>query len=188
MAKVHKNKRRSQIGKIQRKSGLTRSSPTTPRIPALAAIFVTPFYKPIIDITNSALTEIDRIVEELNGVLGLATKDVDAIENVAGLNYHGSDGLIYSFNGSAFTVSGGNDEPEGEVSIPSSVFYQDKYYPVVAIAANAFSGSKITKAEIASTVETVGEKAFYASTLTSVKFYGSCLYRSERFLRWACCV
>ncbi|MBR2858863.1 MAG: leucine-rich repeat protein, partial [Alistipes sp.] len=105
---------------------------------------------------------------------------MDAIENVAGLNYHGSDGLIYSFNGSAFTVSG-NDELEGEVSIPSSVFYQDKYYPVVAIAANAFSGSKITKAEIASSVETVGEKAFYASTLTSVKFYGSASIGANAF-------
>ena len=178
MAKVHKTSAEVKSA-IQRKSAY--SLPNNPTDSGFKASDIrNAFYKPIIDITNSALTEIDRIVEELNGVLGLATKDVDAIENVAGLNYHGSDGLIYSFNGSAFTVSG-NDELEGEVSIPSSVFYQDKYYPVVAIAANAFSGSKITKAEIASSVETVGEKAFYASTLTSVKFYGSASIGANAF-------
>ena len=170
MAKVHKTSAEVKSA-IQRKSAY--SLPNNPTDSGFKASDIrNAFYKPIIDITNSALTEIDRIVEELNGVLGLVTKDVDAIENVAGLNYHGSDGLIYSFNGSAFTVSG-NDELEGEVSIPSSVFYQDNYYPVVAIAANAFNGSKITKAEIASSVETIGEKAFYTTTLTSVKFYGS---------------
>ena len=178
MAKVHKTSAEVKSA-IQRKSAY--SLPNNPTDSGFKASDIrNAFYKPIIDITNSALTEIDRIVEELNGVLGLATKDVDAIENVAGLNYHGSDGLIYSFNGSAFTVSG-NDELEGEVSIPSSVFYQDKYYPVVAIAANAFSGSKITKAEIASSVETVGEKAFYASALTSVKFYGSASIGANAF-------
>lgn len=178
MAKVHKTSAEVKSA-IQRKSAY--SLPNNPTDSGFKASDIrNAFYKPIIDITNSALTEIDRIVEELNGVLGLATKDVDAIENVAGLNYHGSDGLIYSFNGSAFTVSG-NDKLEGEVSIPSSVFYQDKYYPVVAIAANAFSGSKITKAEIASSVETVGEKAFYASTLTSVKFYGSASIGANAF-------
>ena len=170
MAKVHKTSAEVKSA-IQRKSAY--SLPNNPTDSGFKASDIrNAFYKPIIDITNSALTEIDRIVEELNGVLGLVTKDVDAIENVAGLNYHGSDGLIYSFNGSAFTVSG-NDELEGEVSIPSSVFYQDNYYPVVAIAANAFNGSKITKAEIASSVETIGEKAFYTTTLASVKFYGS---------------
>lgn len=178
MAKVHKTSAEVKSA-IQRKSAY--SLPNNPTDSGFKASDIrNAFYKPIIDITNSALTEIDRIVEELNGVLGLATKDVDAIENVAGLNYHGSDGLIYSFNGSAFTVSG-NDELEGEVSIPSSVFYQDKYYPVVAIAANAFSGSKITKAEIAPSVETVGEKALYASTLTSVKFYGSASIGANAF-------
>ena len=183
MAKVQKISAEVKSA-IKRKSAY--SLPDNPTESGLKACDIKKaFYTPIIDDKNSFSTELDRIVDEFNTVAGEVTKDVDFITRVDGDDYYGSEGLIYSFNGSTFTVSG-NDKLEGEVSIPSSVFYQDKYCPVVAIAANAFNGSEITKAEIASSVESIGEKAFYASTLTSVKFYGSTSIGTNAF--YAGCV
>ena len=131
------------------------------------------FYKPIIDAANSALTEIDRVVNELNGVLGYASKEIDSIESVTGEFYHGSDGLIYTFQDESFEVSG-HDNLTGKVVIPSYVHFNGEYYTVDGIAEKAFAGSAIEEIEIPSSVTTIGNQAFYpCSKLTKATLFGN---------------
>ena len=131
------------------------------------------FYKPIIDAANSALTEIDRVVNELNGVLGYASKEIDSIESVTGEFYHGSDGLIYTFQDESFEVSG-HDNLTGKVVIPSYVHFDGEYYTVDGIAEKAFAGSAIEEIEIPSSVTTIGNQAFYpCSKLTKATLFGN---------------
>lgn len=131
------------------------------------------FYKPIIDAANSALTEIDRVVNELNGVLGYASKEIDSIESVTGEFYHGSDGLIYTLQDESFEVSG-HDNLTGKVVIPSYVHFNGEYYTVDGIAEKAFAGSAIEEIEIPSSVTTIGNQAFYpCSKLTKATLFGN---------------
>lgn len=131
------------------------------------------FYKPIIDAANSALTEIDRVVNELNGVLGYASKEIDSIESVTGEFYHGSDGLIYTFQDESFEVSG-HDNLTGKVVLPSYVHFDGEYYTVDGIAEKAFAGSAIEEIEIPSSVTTIGNQAFYpCSKLTKATLFGN---------------
>jgi hypothetical protein len=140
------------------------------------------FYKPIIDAANSALTEIDRVVNEVNAVLGLSSTGIDSIDSVVGGYYNGTDGLVYSFDSNSFTVIG-YDGDSGEVTIPSTVSYNGSYYTVVAIAENACRGNTtLTYIEIPSTIESIGDYAFYGCTnLKKIKFLGSTILGTAVF-------
>lgn len=143
------------------------------------------FYKPIIDAANSALTEIDRVVNELNGVLGYASKEIDSIESVTGEFYHGSDGLIYTFQDESFEVSG-HDNLTGKVVIPSYVHFNGEYYTVDGIAEKAFAGSAIEEIEIPSSVTTIGNQAFYpCSKLTKATLFGNTALGTSVFPSYA---
>jgi len=143
------------------------------------------FYKPIIDAANSALTEIDRVVNELNGVLGYASKEIDSIESVTGEFYHGSDGLIYTFQDESFEVSG-HDNLTGKVVIPSYVHFNGAYYTVDGIAEKAFAGSAIEEIEIPSSVTTIGNQAFYpCSKLTKATLFGNTALGTSVFPSYA---
>lgn len=143
------------------------------------------FYKPIIDAANSALTEIDRVVNELNGVLGYASKEIDSIESVTGEFYHGSDGLIYTFQDESFEVSG-HDNLTGKVVIPSYVHFNGEYYTVDGIAEKAFAGSAIEEIEIPSSVTTIGNQAFHpCSKLTKATLFGNTALGTSVFPSYA---
>ena len=179
MAKIQKVSAEAKSA-IQRKSAY--SLPNNPTDSGYKANDIrNAFYKPIIDAANSALTEIDRVVEELNGVLGYSSKQIDSIDTVSGIYYHGSDGLVYTFAEGKFTVTS-YEGKANDIVIPHSVFYQGAYYPVAAIGNEAFKNSDITSAEIPSTVSGIGNKAFYGCTkLTSVKFLGLTAFGSSVF-------
>lgn len=143
------------------------------------------FYKPIIDAANSALTEIDRVVNELNGVLGYASKEIDSIESVTGEFYHGSDGLIYTLQDESFEVSG-HDNLTGKVVIPSYVHFNGEYYTVDGIAEKAFAGSAIEEIEIPSSVTTIGNQAFYpCSKLAKATLFGNTALGTSVFPSYA---
>lgn len=179
MAKIQKVSAEAKSA-IQRKSAY--SLPNNPTDSGYKASDIrNAFYKPIIDAANSALTEIDRVVEELNGVLGYSSKQIDSIDTVSGIYYHGSDGLVYTFAESKFTLTS-YEGKANDIVIPHSVFYQGAYYPVVAIGDEAFKNSNITSTEISSSVNNIGDKAFYGcAKLTSVKFLGSTALGSSVF-------
>lgn len=172
MGKIQKTSNEVKAA-IQRKSAY--SLPNNPTDSGYKANDIrNAFYKPIIDAANSALTEIDRIVDELNGVLGYSTKGVDSVESVTGIYYHGSDKLIYTFADSKFTISGYEGTEAVDLVLPASVFYDGAYYPVVAIAAEAFKNKAITGIEIPSSILTIGNSAFYGcSGMTKATIYGS---------------
>lgn len=169
MAKVQKIKTEVKSA-IQRKSAY--SLPNNPTDSGYKADDIRKaFYKPIIDITNSALTEIDRVVDELNGVLGYSQKQMDSVESVSGIYFHGADGIIYTFSDNEFTVSGYEGD-KTDLTIPQTVLYQGVYYPVVAIGSSAFGGA-LKSVEIPSSVANVYSDAFKnCSSLASVKFLG----------------
>lgn len=171
MAKIQKTSPEVKSA-IQRKSAY--SLPNNPTESGYKANDIrNAFYKPIIDAANSALTEIDRLVDELNGVMEYSSNDVDSISTVSGVYYHGSDGLIYTFANNEFTVSGYEGTKAKNISIPSSVFFQDEYYPVVAIGDEAFKDSVITGVEIPSSVASIGDRGFAGcSGLHKVKLLG----------------
>ena len=158
---------------IQRKSAY--SLPNNPTDSGFKASDIrNAFYKPVIDAANSALTEIDRVVDELNGVLRHSSKEIDAIESVAGVYYHGSDGLVYNFADESFVVCGYENAVGGKVTIPSYVFHEGEYYTVDGVAENAFANSAVTEVEIPASVTTIGNKAFFpCSALQKVTFYGN---------------
>lgn len=130
------------------------------------------FYKPIIDATNSALTEIDRIVNELNATIKNQTEQVDFVTSVQGVNYHGSDGFIYSYKDGVFSVTKYTGDAE-VLLIPSEVCYSGKNYPVKTIKEKAFNGCAFTRVEIPASIETIESNAFLnCSELKEVKFWG----------------
>lgn len=130
------------------------------------------FYKPIIDATNSALTEIDRIVDELNATIKNQTEQVDFVTSVQGINYHGSDGFMYSYKDGVFSVTKYTGDAE-VLLIPSEVCYLKKNYPVKTIKEKAFNGCAFTRVEIPASIETIERNAFFNCTkLKEVKFWG----------------
>ena len=180
MAKIQKTSAEVKSA-IQRKSAY--SLPNNPTDSGYKANDIrNAFYKPIIDAANSALTEIDRIVDELNGVLGYSTNGVDSIESVSGIYYHGSDNLIYTFADNKFTVSGYEGTEAIDIVIPASVFYNGAYYPVVAIAAEAFKNKAITGVDIPSSVLSIGNSAFYGcSDIEKITIFGSLTLGTNAF-------
>lgn len=130
------------------------------------------FWQPIIDNANSAITEIDRVVDEVNGYLNYAVKGLDSIVSVAGSYYHSSTGLIYTLSEEGFVVSGYEGE-EVSLAVPAHIYHDGQYVKVVGIAGEAFKGKPIEHIEIPETVETIGDNAFASCMkLATVVFKG----------------
>ena len=87
------------------------------------------FWQPIIDNANSAITEIDRVVDEVNGYLNYAVKGLDSIVSVAGSYYHSSTGLIYTLSEEGFVVSGYEGE-EVSLAVPAHIYHDGQYVKV----------------------------------------------------------
>ncbi len=97
-------------------------------------------YKPIVDITNSALSEIDRVVNELNKIIPMIGSGIDYITSVTSIYYHGSDGLVYTTNGETFTLVNylGN---QLVIKVPKLIVWDNKYYELTAIDDSLFESS-----------------------------------------------
>ena len=82
------------------------------------------------------------------------------------------DGIYYDFNSNTkqATVTAGENKYSGNVTIPSSVTFNDTEYSVTSIGSSAFSGcSGLTSVTIPNSVTSIGSSAFYdCSGLTSV--------------------
>lgn len=96
------------------------------------------FWQPIVDISQSSIAEIDRVVDEVNEIIGQTSTSYDTVESVAGEYYHGTNGFIYTLSDGEFTVTGYEGEDSG-IEIPAEVFFGGNKYPVGAIASGAFS-------------------------------------------------
>ena len=130
------------------------------------------FWQPIIDNANSAITEIDRVVDEVNGYLNYAVKGLDSIVSVAGSYYHSSTGLIYTLSEEGFVVSGYEGE-EVSLAVPAHIYHDGQYVKVVGIAGEAFKGKAIEHIEIPETVGIIGDSAFASCMkLATVVFKG----------------
>lgn len=84
------------------------------------------------------------------------------------------DGLWYNLNtvdNTAEVIASQGVQYSGDVSIPSMVYYQNKYYSVTSIGESAFEGcTGLTSITISSSVKSLEKGAFYGcSGLTSVK-------------------
>ena len=100
--------------------------------------------------------------------------------------------LYYSINSNNTTVTvvapsewgwDWEDSPYGELTIPSSVYYNGNHYSVTAIGTNAFQFCELTSVSIPTSVTTIGAYAFYDCTNlysitipNSVNYIGECAF------------
>lgn len=177
------------MAKIQKTSGVTKaaikrkSAQTLPNNPTeagyKAADIRNAFFRPITDDENSVLSELDRVIHEVNLIVN-HDRPFDYITSVAGVNYHGSYGLIYQFtNGLASIVD--YEGSETDLILPSVVSFEGVDYSVVKIGENAFKGKTITNIEISSTISDVGSNAFKDTFLTKVVLNGETNVYYSRF-------
>ena len=165
---------------IQRKSAYTL--PNNPTESGWKANDIRKFFwQPVIDKDNSTITEIDRVVDEVNVYLNYAVKGLDSIVSVAGNYYHSSTGLIYTLSEEGFVVSGYEGE-EVSFAVPAHIYHDGQYVEVVGIAGEAFKGKEIEHIEIPETVEIIGDSAFASCMkLATVVFKGISALGSEVF-------
>ncbi len=80
------------------------------------------------------------------------------------------DGIYYNINGSNVTVTSGDNQYTGDITIPETVTYNGTTYSVTSIGDYAFHGcSSLTSIEIPDAVTSIGDRAFYGcSSLTSI--------------------
>lgn len=80
------------------------------------------------------------------------------------------DGIYYTFNGNEATVTSGNSNYSGSVTLPSSVTYNGNTYSVTSIGMNVFWNClDLTSVYIPNSVTKIGTGAFEGcSHLTSV--------------------
>ena len=146
------------------------------------------FWQPIIDVTNSALGEVDRVVEEANVYLN-ELKNIDKIAEVAGNYYHSCIGLICTLTDEGFVVSGYKGD-ETSLVIPTHIYCDGKYVKVVEIAEGAFSNKAIESVEIPETVLKAGDGAFSScDNLSTVVFngalsLGSSVFNASKYVRY----
>lgn len=110
------------------------------------------FWQPIVDISQSAVAEVDRVVDEVNEILESASSEYDTITGIFGEYYHSSKGFVYSKNNDSFMLK----EFEGEetnIEIPSAVLYQGVAYPINKILSGAFTKIATIKLPYLITIE-----------------------------------
>ena len=72
------------------------------------------------------------------------------------------EGIYYNINGNEATVTKGDTDYTGDVTIPSAVTYSNKTYPVTAIGDGAFYFcTRMTSVTIPNSVYTIGFESFY---------------------------
>ncbi len=103
------------------------------------------------------------------------------------------NGIYYITNGTNATVTSGNNEYSGSVTIPATVTYGGTTYSVTSIGNSAFEGcSGLTAINIPNSVTSIGDKAFWNCTgLTAINipnsvttigygaFYGTAWYNNQ---------
>lgn len=96
------------------------------------------FWQPIVDISQSSIAEIDRVVDEVNEIIGQTSTGYDTVESVVGEYYHSTNGFIYTLSDGSFKVTGYEGE-ENKIEIPTEVLFEGNKCPVETIASGAFS-------------------------------------------------
>lgn len=122
------------------------------------------FWQPIVDISQSAIAEVDRVVDEVNEILESTSAEYDTITGIFGEYYHSSKGFVYSKDNDAFILKEFNGE-ETEIEIPSAVLYQGVAYQISKILSGAFTKTSIIKFPYLITIES---GAFASGTTFSV--------------------
>lgn len=95
------------------------------------------FWQPIVDISQSAIAEVDRVVDEINEIIGQTSTGYDTINSIAGEFYHSTNGFIYKASDNGFILTG----YEGEITkieIPAEVLFEGERSPVIKIASGSF--------------------------------------------------
>ncbi len=134
-------------------------------------------YEPIVNATNSALAEIDRVINQINALTNKALADVDVIVNVSEGVCFGTNGLVYSIRTESaeiigFALIGSNKAITGELIIPSYIYYGDLYYPVIEVAEASFKGfTSITRIVVPGTVKEIYADAFTECTSLAEAYF-----------------
>lgn len=110
------------------------------------------FWQPIVDISQSAVAEVDRVVEEINEILEPSSSGYDTITGIFGEYYHSSRGFIYSKDDNYFILKEFEGE-ETDIEIPSKVLYQGIEYAISKIISGAFTKVSTIKLPYLITVE-----------------------------------
>lgn len=95
------------------------------------------FWQPIVDISQSSIAEIDRVVDEVNEIIGQTSTGYDTVESVGGEYYHSTNGFIYTLSDGVFTITGYERE-DTKIELPTEVLFEGSKYPVGTIASGAF--------------------------------------------------
>lgn len=169
MAKLQKTKA-EVVAAIRRKSAF--SLPNNPTAAGWTPNEIRDtLYRPIVDISASVLAELDRLAEELSELLG--KHSIDRIEAVSGSIYTGSFGIRYTKGANGFRAAS-REGVEGDLILPSYIFFDGAYYPLLSIEEGAFSDCGITSVWIPDTVSFVGAFAFRGcESLLQVLFEGA---------------
>lgn len=122
------------------------------------------FWQPIVDISQSSIAEIDRVVDEVNEIIGQTSMGYDTVESVAGEYYHSTNGFIYTLSDGVFKITGYEGE-ESNIEIPTEVLFEGSKYPVGEIASGAFANLSTV---LVTKLYEVEEGAFQGETFFAV--------------------
>lgn len=122
------------------------------------------FWQPIVDISQSSIAEIDRVVDEVNEIIGQTSMGYDTVESVAGEYYHSTNGFIYTLSDGVFKITGYEGE-ESNIEIPTEVLFEGSKYSVGEIASGAFANLSTV---LVTKLYEVEEGAFQGETFFAV--------------------
>ena len=95
------------------------------------------FWQPVVDISQSAIAEVDRVVDEINEIIGQTSTGYDTINSIAGEFYHSTNGFIYKASDNGFILTGYEGEST-KIEIPAEVLFEGERSPVIKIASGSF--------------------------------------------------
>lgn len=120
---------------------------------------------PILDTANSALAEIDRVIDDtnsvvdgMNSVIDYALTSADVLTENPDGTLSGSSGFVYTLSVNLLYISSCSSYKK-EMFIPSSGVLGDKVYPVCRILSGAFDSSDISALHIPASVSVLQEGA-----------------------------